>query len=201
MGEYTIGTNFYYTMTSQEAIMLHQFSPGVEVIFGKTQVFYNVYLPTTSDKTSRLASYFMSPVSEFGINIYPINEVKFGLYPFYEHEIQKWGLNIAASYTHKNKFEFGISPYIKNSDKGCAFSIGMKFGESNKEKADAVCKGNSVSYHTEKVVPPIYLNFIDIQEQPVQPVQQPAESKAQEQPKAAPKGWWDSYFPTLSRAG
>ena len=201
VGEYSIGTNFYYTMTTQEAIMLHQISPGVEILYGTTQIFYNVYLPTTSDKTSRLANYFMSPVSEFGINIYPINEVKFGLYPFYEHDIKKWGINIAASYTHKNKFEFGISPYIRPNDKGCAFSIGMRFGDSSIDKTDAACKSNSISYTSEKIVPPIHLNFIDIVEQPVQPVQQPSESKTQDKPQEKPKGWWDSYFPPMSKAG
>ena len=199
IGAFTIGTNFYYNMTSQAAVILHQFSPGIEVLFGMTQIFYNVYLPTTSEKTSRLASYFMSPVSEFGINIHPIKEVKFGLYPFYEHDLKTWGLNIAAFYTHKNKFEFGISPYIKDNDKGCAFSIGMRFGDTSKDKSDAACKSNSISYISEKVVPPVYLGGFDYAEQSVQPVQLPAESKPQDKPQDTPKGWWDSYFPSMPK--
>jgi hypothetical protein len=199
IGDYTIGTNFYYTMTSQAAILLHQLSPGIELLYGKAQIFYNVYLPTTSEKTSRLASYFMTPISEVGINFYPINEVKFGLYPFYEHQIKKWGLNMAASYIHKSRFEFTISPYIRESDKGCAFSIGMRFGDTTKDKSDAACKANNMAYTADNVAPPIYLNFIDITEQSVQPVQQPTESKPQEQNKAAPKGWWETYFPSMPK--
>jgi hypothetical protein len=191
LGDFTIGTNFYYTMTSQPAILLHQLSPGIEVLYGKAQIFYNVYLPTADQITN--------PVSELGINIHPIDEVKLGLYPFYEHNAKAWGLNIAAAYTHNKRFEFTIAPFIKGADKGCAFSVGMSFGDTTK-KQDAAHKSNNISYHTEKAVPPIYLNQVDFVEQPVQPVQQPAESKSQKPPQEVPKSWWGSYFTTMSKA-
>jgi hypothetical protein len=204
VSDFVIGSNFFYTMTTEPTILLHQLSAGVEVFYEKTQFFYNIYLPTRDKAKSSKANFWMSPVSEFGMNFHPVKDVKVGLYPFYEHEFKTWGLNTSLSYVHKNRIEFGISPYFKDGDRGCACSIGFRFGDRSKEKTDVSHKFDGVSYKSEKILPPIYLGGFDYIEQPVQPVQEPSPApqiKPQDKPEDKPKGWWDSYFPTLSRAG
>jgi hypothetical protein len=123
-----IGVNFYYQHSNRLKAFLHQFSPGLELLYKNLQVSYNLYLPTSVKMDLERGSIFHSRTSELGIKWFPRKDFNVGILPFYDHTQSKWGLNSKISYILKERLEFGLSPYWTSENKGCTFSFGVNFG-------------------------------------------------------------------------
>lgn len=123
-----VGANFYYMHTTQPKIFLHQFSPGVELLWKDVQLTYNFYFPASKEKFLRKETLAHASVSELGLRWMPTKELSIGILPHYNHLNKNWGLNSKINYTLKETFVFGVSPYFKSTGSGCLFSFGVNFG-------------------------------------------------------------------------
>ena len=135
LGTVGLGANFYYMHTTQPKIFLHQYSPGVELLWKDLQVTYNFYFPASKERTLRKETLAYASVSEFGLRWMPNKEFSIGILPYYNHLNKNWGLNSNISYTMKETFVFGISPYFKSTGSGCLFSFGVNFGPAKGMKS------------------------------------------------------------------
>lgn len=144
-----VGANFYYMHSNQSKTLLHQFSPGLELLYKNLQVAYNLYLPTSLKLDLKRGSILHNRISELGLKWHPRKEITVGILPFYDHTKNKWGIDSKIIYTIKDKFELGLSPYFKSQEKGCVFSFGFNFGSAKDMKS--TYRSNAFIYFIENI--------------------------------------------------
>jgi len=181
-----IGANFFYMHSTEPKLWMHQFSPGLELLYKNWQVSYNFYLPTSFQKHLKKTSISHSAVSEVGLRYTPFKEFSVGLLPFYDHSNHSMGVTSRISYTLNDRFEFGLSPYYKPQGGGVTFHFGVNFGPA--KGMNSVHRSNEFNYRAKDWQPKNPEIFIEVPKAPVV-----KEEDRPQEPEKEPKTWRDFF--------
>jgi len=152
-GKYGIGFNLFYAANNNSGYFGHQLNYGFEFFYSRLQFSLNHYKPLFSEFKSNYELIKFPQISEFGITYKPSSKYEFGIYPFFDHSIDKWGAKGRASVFLTNVIELDVSPYYRPDNSGICFSIGYHFGGPKSRKMQAIRKSREFYFISQPVKP------------------------------------------------
>lgn len=144
--QFGIGANLFYAASTNPGFFSHQFSPGIELFFGKFQISGNQYYPLKKEVFTRRSAYEFHPISEFGITFRPSRKHEFGILPFYNHTQKTWGVNGRVSAFIFDILQVEVNPFYSPRSKGVSISFGIHFGGPKGKENQSIRKTNDFHY-------------------------------------------------------
>lgn len=149
---YGFGINHQYIGSTVPGIFSHQFGPGVEFFAGRFQLSFNHYVPLKKEQSTNKSQLLFSNISEFGINYKISRKMEVGLLPYFDHQKQKFGINGNISLLFYDTLTIGVQPFMRPSEKGVSFSIGINFGGNKSSKMQPIRKTHGVFFVKNKKI-------------------------------------------------
>jgi hypothetical protein len=131
--EFAIGLNIVSNHFNKLEYFNHQFVPGFEFFWKDFQVSYNRYIPLHSHvNLEKTPNLKLFDVSEISV-IYKISDkYEIGLSPYIKHQTLDKGISGYFGMSLLKNFKISISPYYNDDkNKGASISLGFNFGSSD----------------------------------------------------------------------
>jgi hypothetical protein len=141
------GLNLFHEASTRPDFLIHQFSPGIELFYGRFQLSANAYIPLKKEIVRSTGSVFHHTISEYGLTFRPSSRLEFGIFPFFDHKSRHWGYNGNAMLTVADSVTFGLNPFYKEGNHGCTLSMGVYLGGKKFKRTQPIRKTSMFLFH------------------------------------------------------